>query len=135
MSLRVYTKTYTKENHNQLNHEWSRNGKACVASAKHRSKVLGLPYDIDWAYAISLMPKDMVDVFGGQMKWKELRDGKPTGSRDAPSIDRINPADGYIRGNIQWLTREHNLMKQNFTHEQLLAKMRCLLKNLQLLPI
>ena len=40
---------------------------------------------------MSLMPIDMIDVFGGQMKWKGAPDGKKTPGRFAPTLDRINP--------------------------------------------
>lgn len=37
----------------------------------------------------------------------------------APSLDRINPALGYVPGNVQVITRKANVMKNNATHEEL----------------
>lgn len=41
--------------------------------------------------------------------------------RDLPlSLDRINSSKGYIRGNVQWVTKQVNLMKGAMTMEELL---------------
>lgn len=38
---------------------------------------------------------------------------------DSPSLDRINPALGYVPGNVQVLSIKANLIKQNATPEEL----------------
>lgn len=35
------------------------------------------------------------------------------------SVDRIDPGKGYISGNIQWVHKDVNRMKQNFTEDRL----------------
>lgn len=112
----------------------ARNGYNSVRSAKFRAKRDGVTFNLTWQYAMSLMPIDMIDVFGGQMKWKGAADGKKTPGRFAPTLDRINPQLGYVKGNVQWLTSEHNLMKQKFSNNELIRKIMILRRNLSLLP-
>ena len=117
------------------NKEWgqlySRNGRRAVLMARSRAKKKSIPFNIDYDYVLMLMPKDMIDIFGGQMRWKGEPDGSSVPSKQSPSLDRIDPFKGYVKGNVQWLTQEHNLMKQQFTHAQLIEKIQCLLRNLE----
>jgi hypothetical protein len=39
---------------------------------------------------------------------------------NSPSIDRINPALGYVRGNVKVISSKANAIKSNATPEELL---------------
>lgn len=38
----------------------------------------------------------------------------------SPSLDRIDPAKGYVKGNVQWMSHKANAMKQDATPDELL---------------
>jgi len=46
-------------------------------------------------------------------------EGKHGGKNDSPTLDRIDPNKGYVKGNIQVLSHLANMMKSNATAEEL----------------
>lgn len=82
-------------------------------NARLRAKKKGLPFNIT--------PDDIVipetcPVFGFR-----LEAGKGKGPTDtSPSIDRINPSLGYVRGNIQIISHKANKIKSSYTSEDIL---------------
>ena len=44
----------------------------------------------------------------------------------APQLDRIDPNEGYVMGNVMWLSRRANNIKGNATVEELEAVLRWL---------
>jgi hypothetical protein len=78
-----------------------------LSSAKNRAKNDSVPFDL----ALEDIPDwDICPVLGVEMK-------KDT--RYAPSLDRIVPSLGYVRGNIQVISHKANAMKQDATQEEL----------------
>ena len=70
-----------------------------------------LPLDVDQDYLLSIFPKDFIcPVSKIEMKW-----GKETGRDCSPSIDRIFPEKGYIKGNLVWVSCLVNRIKSNAT--------------------
>jgi hypothetical protein len=90
--------------------------------ARHRSRVSQIVWhaakratcDIDVDYAVSIFPADgLCPALGVPLVWG-------SGVNDnTPSLDRIDPNKGYVRGNVQWLSHKANRIKNDATLEEL----------------
>lgn len=101
----VCRKPLSKKNYNKQTGEYK-----LWHSAKSRAKLKGLAFDIEIADVI--IP-EYCPILG--LKLERL------GSGNAPSIDRINPELGYVKGNIWVISNKANMMKSNATKQELLA--------------
>ena len=81
--------------------------KRLVNAARQRAKNKGLEFDITH--------EDVVIPEVCPILNKPLERFTPY----APSIDRIDPAKGYIKGNVWIISRRANLMKNDGTYEDL----------------
>lgn len=84
-----------------------------LGAIKHRAKMAGVPFD--------LTPRDVYvpthcPIFGTQFVF-----GGPKGHPCAPSIDRIRPRLGYVKGNIAVISRRANMIKQDATAAEIQA--------------
>lgn len=82
--------------------------KRMITNAKLRAKRAGVPFDIS-AKDLSLPEK--CPVLGTKLKF---------GSKDwkeKPSLDRIDPKKGYVKGNVCIISWEANRLKNNLTLE------------------
>lgn len=90
-----------------------------AGSAKHRAKSKGLPFDIDRDFLLKLWE----DQEGRCALTKELFDLRiedeklTTAKRNSPSIDRIEPSKGYVKGNVRLVTFQVNMAKGFYTDE------------------
>ena len=82
--------------------------KHMINSLKGRCRKKGLPFDLVANDLLALIPDDGICpaigieiIFGGKL------------SRNSPSIDRIIPLLGYVRGNICIISHKANSMKQD----------------------
>lgn len=87
-----------------------------LANAKRRAKVQGVAFDIE--------PSDIriprtCPVLGIPLKRSR---GQPTDN--SPSLDRIEPALGYVRSNIAVISYRANRIKNDSTPEELLRVYR-----------
>ena len=76
-------------------------------SAKQRAKKDSLPFNLSLA---DIPDWDICPVLGVKMEAK---------TRYAPSLDKISPQLGYVKGNIQVMSRKANTMKQDATQGEL----------------
>lgn len=82
-------------------------------SAKHRAKKLCLPFNLDYD---DIVIPETCPVLG-----IKLDDDCSKQSRNSPSLDRIIPELGYVKGNVQVISWQANTMKNNASIEELTA--------------
>lgn len=75
--------------------------------------------DLDIDYLISIFPEDWrCPVLGIDMEFGG--GNKSEGKDNSPSLDRINPKKGYLKGNVHWLSNKVNRMKSDQTLEKVI---------------
>lgn len=84
--------------------------------ARQRASEKNLPFDIE--------PEDIIVPILCPI----LNTPMPRGTSYAPSLDRIDPLKGYVKGNIQVISWKANVMKNDATKEELEAFAHWVLK-------
>lgn len=92
-----------------------------LSNAKRRASLFNLEYNLS-IEDISLPEK--CPILG-----IPLKKGNVGGDKCSPSLDRIDPTKGYIKGNVQVISRLANAMKNNATPEELKAFANWVLAN------
>ena len=83
---------------------------ACKAS-KRRAKIKNLPFNLTSNYLESIYLKNSVcPILGYTMKVSNISLGKLS-----PTLDRIDPRLGYVKGNVEFVTNIANLMMTSAT--------------------
>lgn len=88
--------------------------KMMLRSAKHRAKVKGLPFNIELS---DIIIPEFCPVLGLELK---ANAGAGGAKRNSPSLDRIIPSLGYVKGNVQVISNAANLLKGDSTAEEML---------------
>jgi hypothetical protein len=95
-----------------------RQTKSMVTKARSRAKNKNLPFDIDLPYIRSIVPSHC-PIFNVPLEWS-LRRGVGHGAlSNSPSLDRIDPERGYVKGNVWIISNRANAIKNDATHEEL----------------
>lgn len=100
--------------------------KSCKINNKKRSNNRdNMIFDIDENYIkyIILKQKNKCIYSGRELEWK-------IGSIDKPSIDRIDSNKGYIKGNIQLVTKYTNIMKSDLSEYEFKLLINDIYKNM-----
>ena len=124
--LKEYAKKYRKENPElkaiQTRKYYEKHfKKTMVYSAMRRALALGIPFDITEE---DIIVPEKCPIFG-----VTLTLGRGGSCRNSPSLDRIIPKLGYIRGNIQVISQKANNMKNDASEEELKTFANWILKN------
>lgn len=80
--------------------------------ARRRAKLAGVPFAITRA---DLVIPERCPVLGIEL----VRCSLQQPADNSPSLDRIDPAKGYVPGNIQVISQKANRMKSNATTDEL----------------
>jgi len=91
-----------------------------LANLKTRARRKGLPVDVDLEYLESIAA-DECPVFKTPFVWGQACNGKHAPNPDGPSLDRIIPELGYVRGNLVFISNRANSIKQDVTELELYA--------------
>lgn len=82
--------------------------------AEARAKEKGLPYGLDVSYIVSIMP-DVCPVFGTTFVFY----GNKVVGPESPTLDRIKPELGYVKGNIVVISSKANMIKSAYSVEDI----------------
>ena len=85
-----------------------------LSHIKSKAKKNNVPFDLPVEYAMSIFT-DICPALKTKLTWTE-QNGK---NKNSPSLDKIIPELGYIKGNVMWLSYKANLMKNNATASEL----------------
>jgi len=86
-------------------------------SAIQRARRDKMPFDIDIEYLKSIKT-DRCPIFGMKLSWGEFGDDYKR-SANSPSLDKIKPEYGYVKGNVCIISDLANKIKQDVGYEEL----------------
>ena len=89
--------------------------KALLSGCKKRAKKKGLPFNLDLDDVI--IP-EKCPVLGVKLSHNRGQGGPGWSS---PTVDRVVPEKGYIKGNVRVISNRANFIKTNATADELMA--------------
>jgi hypothetical protein len=87
---------------------------AAYKGAKFRAKGKGLPFNLTIDYLLSIVT-DSCPVFNTVFKFS----GNKFARDESPSLDRIDPAKGYVQGNVVVISNKANNIKSAYKSKDL----------------
>jgi hypothetical protein len=99
-------------------HAVTRQTNRMLSSARFRSKLKKISFDIDLEHVRSLVVSHC-PILGVQLEWSARRGNGPGAMANSPSLDRIDPSKGYVKGNVWIISNKANAIKNDATHEEL----------------
>jgi len=87
-----------------------------LGHAKSRAKIQNLPCDLTLEYLESIA-NDECPVFNTPFVWGQSNGKHPY----RPSLDRVVPDLGYVKGNVVFISLKANIIKQDITEKELYA--------------
>jgi hypothetical protein len=88
-------------------------------NVKRRATAAGIPFELDHKYLCAIAP-EYCPIFKTKILWGFGQSGTAGSSGpDSPSLDKIIPEKGYVKGNVAWLSNRANMIKSNATQDEL----------------
>lgn len=84
-----------------------------VYRARVRAKRLGVPFNLDASFLASLWTGNC-PIFGTPLSQSSDRSDE-----NAAELDRFIPEKGYVKGNVNFISRRANRLKNNVTTKEL----------------
>jgi len=84
--------------------------RVALASVRKRCKEKGIDYDLDLEFIRSIIP-NRCPILGIELTYDDHID-------KSPSIDRLDPNKGYVKGNVSIISNRANRLKNNGTAEE-----------------
>ena len=89
-----------------------------LTNARARAIKKGLIFDIDHNYIRSIIPSHC-PILGMPLEWSSQRGNGRVALPNSPSLDRIDPSKGYVKGNVWIISSKANRIKSDASHEEL----------------
>ena len=89
-----------------------------ITGARHRARRKHLNFNIDHEHVRSLVVSHC-PILGVPLKWSCNETSGGFAVANSPSLDRIDPSKGYVKGNVWIISNRANTIKSNATHEEL----------------
>lgn len=107
--------------------DWAQRNPAArmIISARHRARKRGLECTIT---RDDVVIPDRCPILGIELVCGTGVSGRPGGSPDSMSLDRIDPERGYVPGNVQVISHLANTMKSYASKEELVMFARWILE-------
>ena len=90
-----------------------------VSTIRHTCQRDGIACDLTWPYLAVLLEHQRRQCFYTDVELVWGRGSRQTDSRVRCTLDKIEPAKGYVLGNVVWCSRRSNLVKQDLTLEEM----------------
>ena len=87
-------------------------------AAKRRSSAKKIPFDISHE---DIVIPNRCPILGIELEVNKAKDGRKGPKPNSPSLDKLIPSKGYVKGNIAVISHKANLMKSNGSLEEIEA--------------
>ena len=88
-----------------------------LSNARSRAKRDSVPCSITKKYLLSIAT-DICPIFNTPFEWGSSGKGRGNAKLNGPTLDRILPDLGYIEGNVAFISRRANRIKDNGTMKE-----------------
>ena len=100
-----------------------------VSGYKARAKELSIPFNIDAEYLIELFDRQQAQCHytGQPLCFERINPKRNSPHLLLPSLDRLDPAKGYVKDNVVWCLYYINRMKNDLSQDQFIQTCRIIL--------